>query len=325
MPTDPTLYATNQSFLGVVKEATRGTAPTTGFLWVPVKSPQTTPTQTYLADEGFRGSPVTTYDVVMGTRYDMFEFKGDAHLDCFPALIEGILGGTDTVTGTTAPYTHTQPLLNSATTGSQPPSYTLQDFNGYICQQMTGAQAVSLEIAFTATQSLSFTSKYYGLINTTIATPAGASFSSTDRLIPAWNNTVTIGSSVGTLMEGTVTIDRSTEAVMTAGQQGPYSVFTGPAKVTGKFTFAVISADPIYAFGLSRSQQATTFVFTDPASTHTFTIQMTAMQLENTKYDRSKNYVTVSADFEAVSNATDASSGYSPIKCITTNAVSAAY
>lgn len=324
MPTDPTLYATNQSYLLVVKEATRGTAPTTGFTAVPIKDPQVTPTQTYLADEGYRGSPVVDYDEVLGTRYDMYDFKGDAHLDTLPLILEGIMG-FDTLTGTVAPYTHTQTLLNSITTGSQPPSYTFQDTNGFICQQITGAQAVNLTLDFTIAGSLEYTSKYYGLVNTTVATPTVGAYSTTDRLVPAWSNAVNVNSaSIGNLIDGSITIERSSEAVMTQGQQGPYSIFTGPMKVTGKLTFGVITSDPNYAFGYSAAVPVT-FTFTDPASTHTCLAQMSKTQFMNTKYDRSKNFVQVTADFEAWSNATDALTGYAPIRFVTTNAVSSAF
>lgn len=324
---DPVLFATNQSFALLVKEATRGTAPTTGFTAVAIKSPQVSPTQTYLPDEGLRGSPVTTYDVVGGTRYDMYDVKGDVHLDTWPLLIEGLMGGVDTVTGTAAPYTHTQPLLNSAATGSQPPSYCWQDFNGYITQQVTGAQCVNSTIDFTIANSLQFTNKYYGLINTTIGTPSLPSYVTSERLIPSWSNAVTIGGSASAaLVDGSITLERSTEAVMTQGQQGPYSIFTGPLKVTGKFTLLALTSDPFYAYayGNNLAADALSFVFTDTASTHTATIQATKAQFENTKYDRSKNYVQVTADFEAYANTTDTAVGFSPIKFITTNAVSTA-
>jgi len=323
---DATLYATNQSFLGVGKEGTRGTAAST-YVYVPVKSPNTTYNQTYLNDEGMRGSPVTTYDIVPGTNYGQFDAKGDVHLDTFPALIESLLGGTDTVTGTAAPYTHTQPLLNSASTGSQPPSYTLQDMNGYITQQLTGAQIGTLQLDFATTGALEWTAKYMAFAPTTIATPTGT-WATTDKLIPAWSCAVSIGgSSNATMVSGSLTFERSTEAVAVISQQTPGSIFTGPLKVTGKFTFLTVTADPIYAaaFGSTQNLQATTFTFTDPASTHTMLVQMTKAQLESSVYDRSKNYVQVTCNVEAASNSTDASSGFAPVKFVTTNAVSAAF
>lgn len=322
---DPTLYATNQSFLGIGKEGTRGTAAST-FLWLPTKSPSTTFTQAYLNDEGYRGSPVQVYDVVLGVNSGQFDHKGDVHLDTFPQVIEALLGGTDTVSGTAAPYTHTQPLLNSATTGSQPPSYTVQDFNGYKCQQMTGAQLSSLQLDFATTSSLEYTAKWIGLAPTIIATPNTQTFGTTDKLIPAWNCAVSVGgSSNATLVTGSITIDRSTEAVAALSTQGPASVFTGPIKVSGKFTFLTVTSDPIYSTAFSYTPEAVTFTFTDPSSTHTFLIQMSAAQMESAVYDRAKNYVQVSTNFEASSNSTDASTGYSPIKFVTTNAQSAAY
>lgn len=323
---EPQLYASNQSFLGIVPEVTRGTPVTPATIWIPVKAPQQTPQQTYLADEGLRGSPVTTYDEVAGVRHDEMEFKGDVHLDSFPGLLESTLG-VDAITGA-GPYVHTQTLLNNASIGSQPKSYTLYDFNGFICEQMAGSQIDTLELDFTAEASLTFSAKFLGQPFTAVTAPTTESYSGVDRIVPAWSNAVkiaTVASAI--LVDGTIVMARSTAAVHTQGQQGPVVTFQGPLKVSGKLTFLAVTGDAISpaALGSTIAGQALTFTFTDPSSSHTMLAQLSKVQFMNPKYDRSKAWVQVTVDYEAVANTTDATAGYSPVQFVTTNAVAAAF
>jgi hypothetical protein len=320
----PQLYASNQSFMGLIKEVVRGTALVAN-VWIPYKSPQLTPNLTYLGDEGYRGSPVVTYDEVLGIRNDTLEFSGDVHLDTFGHLVEGTLGGVDAVSGA-GPYVHPIPLLNSATVGSQPPSYTVVDFDGFTAKQIAGAQMAMLDLDFTAAGAFGYKVKYIGQPFTTIATPGTNTYTGTDKMIAAWSNAVTIAAvSTALLVDGTCTIDRATEAVHTQGQQGPAVVFSGPCKVTGKLTFLVATGDAIMPAGLTYQPQALTFTFTDTASTHTCLLTMTKAQFENPKIDRGKIYDQVTVDYTAEANTTDAATGYSPVKFTITNSQSAAY
>ena len=64
-------FLSANSYLGIIKEVTSGTLPTTGTpSWIPVSTPQITPQQMFLRDEAFRGSPTTVYDQVAGVRHD---------------------------------------------------------------------------------------------------------------------------------------------------------------------------------------------------------------------------------------------------------------
>ena len=148
------------SYMGLVVEATRGTLPTGGTpVYIPVTSPQVTPMQTFLRDEAFRGSPTVVYDQVQGVRHDEYDAKFYLFADTFGNLAKSILGGTDTVTGSSV-YTHNIKLLNSASTGSQPQSYSILDFDGANYFTMTGAQADSLNITFGAEAAADATVKF---------------------------------------------------------------------------------------------------------------------------------------------------------------------
>lgn len=313
------------AFLALARETTRGTAATAGWQYVPIDSPALTPNLKWLDDDGLRGSPVKQYDTVPGVRSDTFEFKGKVHTDNVGALLLAALGGPDTVTGTAAPYTHTIGLLNNQT-GSQPPSYTLQVFDGWQTRQITGAQMVSLEVTFTAEAEVAFTAKFEGNPYTVITTPTNTP-GTTDHLIAAWNTAVTIGGSASTtFVDGSLMINRSAAPIFTAGTQGPYTVWAAEAEVTGKLTVVAEASDTVLTGGLARGQGLVKFVSTDPVSTHALTLQCSDAQIHASKPETSKSYVEVSAEFLAVANTTDATNGgYSPVKAIVLNAVSTAY
>jgi hypothetical protein len=324
--TQPQAYATSQAFMGMAIEATRGTAVPATF-WPPMDTPQLTPNQTYLEDKDLRGSPVEIYDIVMGVRDDTMEWKGSVHCDSFPNLLRAALGSTDVKTGTVAPFTHTIGLLNAATTASQPPSYTLQYFNGFNCQQIAGAQCVDLTIDFTAMDAVKYTVKFQGQPFTVITTPVTEAYNFTDRIIPAWNNTLTLASVANTiLVAGSLTIGRGTLPIQTQdGTQGPAVEFAGPCKVSGKLTFLVVTSEAIMADALASPGIATVIAFTDPSSTHSIALTMTKCQFKNPKYTTGKTYLEVDVDFEGVANSTDAISGFAPIKTATANAQSTTY
>jgi len=65
---------------------------------------------------------------------------------------------------------------------------------------------------------------------------------------------------------------------------------------------------------------------TDPNDTgHSFAVTMTSVQFHDVKRTRGKEYTEVEVSFTANANATDASTGYSPIATTTINGVSTAY
>ena len=345
------------SYLGLAKEATRGTTQTTApgtaaqLQWIPVTSPQVTPTQVFLRDEALRGSPVMVYDQVQGVRHDEVDFKTYGYADSFPLLVASILGGTDTVTGATS-YTHTIPLLNSASTGSQPPSYSVLDFDGANWFLMNGAQAASLAMTFGAEAALDGTVKFIAnpyTSSTSYPTFAGASSPSitSEAMIPAWDTTITIsGTSIGYIQSGELTLDRKTAPIFTMGQQGPRVNFAGPLEVSGKFTAVVdTNADPFSttstysagnatgtAYGLFRSASSIPLVikFTDPNDSsggvnHSMQFTMSDVQFHDVRRVRGKDYTEVEVNFTAQGNSTDATTGYSPVKFVGINGTSVAY
>jgi hypothetical protein len=336
-------FLSANSYMGLVVEATRGTLPTGGTpVYIPVTSPQVTPMQTFLRDEAFRGSPTLVYDQVQGVRHDEYDAKFYLFADTFGTLVKATLGGTDTVTGSTV-YTHNIKLLNNAAIGSQPQSYSIFDFDGANQFVMTGAQADSLNITFGAEAAADATVKFMANPYTSY-TSAPAPFTSlslsTEHLIPAWDTVITVsginsGAALTYIATGELMLARKTAPIFTMGTQAPLTNFAGPLEVTGKFTAIVNSNSDAWSTGstaeaLTRSPQTMTITMTDPndstsATPHSIAFTLSAVQFHDVKRTRGKEYTEVEVSFTANANATDATTGYSPVQATIVNAVAAAY
>jgi len=332
-------FLTANSYLGMVIETTEGTLPTSGTsYWLPVTTPQITPNQMFLRDEALRGSPTTVYDQVAAVRHDEFEFKTFLFADTFPVLLRSILGGTDTKTGS-GPYSHTIKVLNSPSTGSQPPTYSILDFDGANYFTVTGAQADTLGLTFGADAAAEATVKYMGnpyTSYTSAPTVFATQSLSAEHLIPAWNTVVSIGGTTYTnVSTGEISINRKTQPIFTLGTQAPYNLFAGPIEVTGKFTFVINSTADVFstgsgAYGLTRSPEAIVVTLTDPndatsGTQHSVAFTMSAAQIHNIKRTRGKEYTELEVEFTANANQTDSATGYSPIQATVINATSLSY
>ena len=316
-------YTSVNSFVQIGIEGTAGTLSSV-LKTIPVSSPQVTPMQTFLRDEAFRGSPATVYNQVAGVRHDEYEAKFYLFPDTFPLIAYAALG-TDTVTGTT-PKVHTVTLKNDATTGSQPPSVSIIDFDGQQAFQMLDAQATDLKLTFGAEAAIEATTKFVAQPWTQVSTPSSLTIGS-NTFVPGWDVALTIGgTSSAVLVDGEVNLTRSAVPIFTAGQQNPYKTWAGPIDVSGRLKFVVESTDPILLtangkYALTQSPQPVVLTFTEPTTTYTTVVTMTSVQFHDAKRTRDKAYVEVEANFTANANTTDAASGFSPIKIVAQNLV----
>lgn len=318
-------YAVSNSFVGLGIEGTRGSVAST-FKWIPVTNPQVTPNQTFLRDEALRGSPVTTYDHVEGVVHTEYDANFYLYADTFPILVRGILGGTDTITPVSSKYSHLIKLLNDNTSGSQPPSLSIKDFDGVNAFQILGNQMSTLNLKFGAEAASEVTTKFVGNDFTSISTPTSPSIS-TESFVPGWNVTTSIGGTAyNYVAEGEINIERSAAPIFTGGQQGPRVNFAGPIAVTGRLMLVTdTNADPFMLgstrYGLDRNAIPVVITFTDPVTSDTIAVTMTATQFHDPKHSRGKAYVETEVSFTANANATDATSGYSPIQITTVNSI----
>jgi hypothetical protein len=243
----------------------------------------------------------------------------------------GLLGGPDTVTGTVAPYLHSIPLLNSVNIGSQPPSYSLLDYD--LIQQgpadaaklVNTALIDTISLDFAATGALSYSLKYIGAPFVETGPPVGYSISS-EVLVPAYNGVITIGGSAPkTVISGSLAMKRNTDPIFTIGAQGPNRIWSGPITITGKFMILSLKTDQTMSEGLIYDKLRVAITFTDVVAGHSVTFLMTQVQFKNPVIDRSKTYVQSQVEFSAEANTKNAVSGFSPLKFQASTAQASAY
>ena len=325
MAASPSIPATENAWIGYAPETTPGTA-VAAVIFSPLHDPAWVPKQTYLQDVGLRGDPTMDHDDVMGVQSATMDWKVNLFADSWPYLFLGLLG-TDVVTGTAAPYTHTHTLLNN-TTGSQPSSLTVSYFDGGHGWYAPWTQITKLDIAMAVDAAVEGTVASICLPFTSQSL-SGNTYN-TEHMVPSWDTSVTLGTLVSSAVESLdISIERMNSLpIHTAGQQAAHANYAGPVRVTGKFAFVYDNNDNIapnvITEGLERLQQRLYVVFTDPTTSHAVALQMTTTQIEDPKVEPGKSYLGVSANFRAVGNATDASTGTSPVKSIITNAQSLA-
>ena len=314
-----------RSYLGIAKEATRGTAvaPTD---FIPVMKDALKPVDIIdpLYDTGLRGSNVLNYNYIPGRTRSTVDFGGAVFADTVGYAIAGVLGSVAT-TGASAPFTHTISLFNSLASGGdvQPISYTLTDFYAVDVRSYPGCQFSDFSLKFNADGMLEYDAKSTGFQSETVSDPTPTF--STILPTPVWRGTVSIGGSpVSTAMTGNIDMKRpATPIYGISNTQDPYQVFLGPLEVTGKITFVMDSDAELLNF-LNNSQPALVFNWNYGTGAAEVQIQATLTKGAYTTgvIERGEDFVQVSVDINAQSNTTDAGSsgGFSPIKWVLQNA-----
>jgi hypothetical protein len=314
-----------RSYLGIAKEATRGTAvaPTD---FIPVMKDALKPVDIVdpLYDTGLRGSNALNYNYIPGRTRSTVDFGGAVFADTVGYGIAGLLGSVAT-TGASAPYTHTISLFNSLASGGdvQPISYTLTDFYAVDVRSYPGCQFSDFSLKFNADGMLEYDAKSTGWASETVSDPTPTF--STILPTPVWRGTVSIGgSTVATAMTGNIDMTRpATPIYGISATQDPYQVFLGPLEVTGKITFVMDDDSQLLNF-LNNSQPALVFNWAYGSGASEVQIQATLTKGAYTTgvIERGEDFVQVSVDFNAQANTTDdgASGGFSPIKWVLKNA-----
>ena len=314
-----------RSYLGIAKEATRGTAvaPTD---FIPVMKDSLKPVDIVdpLYDTGLRGSNALNYNYIPGRTRSTVDFGGAVFADTVGYGIAGVLGSVAT-TGASAPFTHTISLFNSLTSGGdvQPISYTLTDFYAVDVRSYPGCQFSDFSLKFNADGMLEYDAKSTGWASEVVSDPT-PSFS-TVLPTPVWRGTVSVGgSTVSTAMTGNIDMKRpATPIYGISATQDPYQVFLGPLEVTGKITFVMEDDSELLNF-LNNTQPALVFNWAYGSGAAEVQIQATLTKGAYTTgvIERGEDFVQVSVDFNAQANTTDdgASGGFSPIKWVLKNA-----
>ena len=314
-----------RSYLGIAKEATKGTivAPTD---FIPVAKDNIKPIDVIdpLYDTGLRGSNVVNYNYLQGRTRSTFDFGGAVFADTVGYAIAGLLGSVAT-TGVSAPFTHTVSLKNSLTSGAddQPISYTLTDFYAADVRSYPGCQFSDFSLKFNADGMLEYDAKTTGWQSTAVADPTPTF--STVLPTQVWRGTVSIGgSAVSNSMTGNIDMMRSVTPVYgISATQNPYNIFLGPLEVTGKITF-IMEDDTELTRYLSNSQPAIVLDWAYGTGAAAVQLQATITKGAYTAavIERGEDFVQVSIDLNGQGNTTDAGStgGFAPIKWVLQNA-----
>jgi hypothetical protein len=314
-----------RSFIGIAKEATKGTAvAATDYLLVSKDSVKPVDVIDPLYDTGLRGSNVVNYNYIQGRTRSTFDYGGAVFADQIGYPLTGLLGAVAT-SGASAPYTHTISLKNSLASGvdDQPISYTLTDFYVAGVRQYPGSQCHDFTLNFSADGMLEFDAKYTGWESNTTSDPV-PSFS-TVLPTPVWIGTVTIGgSAVSNAMEGSISMKRTVTPIYgISNTQNPYQVYLGPVEVTGSVKFVMENDTELTRF-LNNSQPAIVLNWAQGAGASATQIQATITKGAYTAamIERGDDFVSVSIELNGQGNTTDAgaSGGFAPIKWVLQNA-----
>lgn len=323
-------YLSVQRVAAFAPQTAWGTPATTPTEWLQVDpNPDDEPQVTYLPNKALYGSPATLYDELVGVQHTKWSIKGNAFTDTFPYLVWAGLG-TDTVSGTAAPYTHTLQLTNNATTGSQPPSLTFWDIDNVsvsspvgTAKLIAGAVLDSLSVSLSATGAATYSASFMGTQIAEATAPTTLAFS-TAVFLPAYLFTAELNGTTYTVIEeASIDLKRNAKAISTLdGSPAPYVVWANGLEVSGKVTIVVNADDPIYWDALTRQHNSLSLSATDPVSGYSFTFNLAEVQFKSPKLVSSKEWEEVEVSFDAIANATNALSGYSPIEFVFTSASS---
>lgn len=321
-----TVQNTARSYLGIAKETTKGTAvaPTD---FIPVASSKMKPADVIgelLASDMAQGSLVKNYAYVQGRSNSTYDFGGPVYPDTIGYVLGGLLGSVAT-TGASAPYTHTISLKNATATGAdaQPTSFTLTDFYAANVRAYPGIQFSDFSMKFTADGLLDYDAKGTGWLSAAASTPT-PSFS-TVLPTPVWLATVSIaGATVSNTVDGDITMTRPVTPIFgLANTRDPYQVFLGALETKGKLKFVMENNDELTRF-LTNTQPAITLNWSQGTGATATQIAFTITKGAYTAavIDRSKDFVEIDVDVNAIANSTDAGSsgGFSNIKWTLQNA-----
>lgn len=307
--------------VGLAKEATQG-VPVAASIWIPVESNiKDEDVIKWIEDKGLRGAPVEPIAQYQGPISSTVDFTAMFYPDTVPNLLMALMG-SDAVTGTAAPYTHTITL-----SAIQPPSYTLTVYNGFNQRQYPGCMIDDLQLKWAMEGAMTAAAKWVGWPSDAVSGAPSSAFSSTNPLL-GWQASLTIGGAVnGRLLGFDWTGKRKGDIQWAANNtQKPSFTYAGPLGVSGKLTFA-IADDTELNYMLANTQPSVVLTLTAPNGGPTLKIQMSKCGFNKKAPSYTKDYIEVDYDIMAMPNTTDAGVGspISPVQFVVTNSQSAAY
>ena len=308
------------TYVGIAKEVTPG-VPVAPTMFIPMDPPKPQDTIQMLADKNLRGSMVDVYGYVTGMASTTLDLSGNVYIDSIGWFLAALFGDVVT-TGTVAPFTTAFAAANTAV--KLPGTYTITDYNGIEARTWAGCSFTELSFKMDGESLFTYTAKAVGAVLSAVATTPTPSFSA----VPArggWHGVTKIGGTVlSTLISASVDIKRPVEPISTVdGNAQPYAMWPGNLEVSGQLDF-VMEDDSQLANYLNNSQPTLNIAHTISAL-DSLIFNVTNAAYQSAVVDRSKSYVQLTANFDAIANATDigASGGLSPAKVTLANSVAA--
>lgn len=315
------LVAAEQTFLGIAKEATVGTAVApTNFLRITGLTPASQPNA--LMDESLQGSMVKTYDTLAGVNQTTVGVDGNVYADEIGWFLASILGDVAT-TGVSDPFSTTFAVKNNG----QPKTYTLTDFDGNAATAYAGMMCSDLTITYSQDALATFTSTWVGLSQASASTPTETP--GVTKALPTWAAAPTINSlATFKVIDYACSIKRTVSAEGTlSNSQNPTIIFAGgDLDVSGTATLAYDTSTGPTALGYNRAFTQIPFVvdLISPASANReVKIQTTNVTFITSPLGRTAGkYATLAVSWQSNANTTDvgASGGKGPILVTTKSA-----
>lgn len=240
----------------------------------------------------------------------------------YPLLYAHASGAT--VTGLTS---HTIGLENnSPSTGNQPPTATVMDFDGNVWRQMVAGQLDKLTLKGSGKELVEYENSWFANAATTPTAPT-PSFTQT-QAPPGWTTRIAIGGTVVQYMsDWSIDTDRQVEAVEgSTGTQQYLDYFAAGLVATGKVTAIMQSSAPEIAAFEAGTVQSFDLVISDVKSGYALNLHSTTSMFKTAEVDRSSKYVKVPLEVQFLPNSTDAvAGGIAPLKAVVANAQTTAY
>ena len=317
MPNPQTFF----TVLALGKETSWGSSVArTAFL--PIDNPRFQPKALRnVVDTGLRGKASQEFDLVAGPGEGTFSYSGNVYADTFGHLIQNTLG-SDAVTGTATPFTHT--FTQRPTAAAALSSHSLEWQNGIQSYLIAGARHSGLTLNFNATDGLlTYQAQGMGKLGTTTASTA-TTFT-TVSAVPGWEATVSVNAGTpAALLEGSIQFTRGMRPVHGLGAAGtqdladlvPLTIQVGMRltfEFTGTTEYNYYQSNPI-------AKNAIVITWTDPAG-KTLKFTSTSAGWRIVDLEANNNIYTAVAQINCLDNATD--SGVCSM--IATNSQSTAY
>lgn len=298
--------ATFRSHFILARETTYGSTSALGTRSIPVQSfdPGWKDIVDYTVDKGIRGAPSMDFAMYQGVRSGRWTGSHFFHPDVAGVFLRAMYGG-ETVSSTSAPFTHT------FGTTDRPPSYSLYDSYGLVTGSseriIRGAQLERLEYAFSReTGVLTVTPTWLGFGSTGVAAQT-ASYSTADPF-RGWQATIAIAGTTNIrILELAGTLSRQVTLIYGGSNtQAPNDREVGPLEHTGSFVAYASTSLELDRY-LANSTGALNVVLSD--STNSLTLNITDWRIEDVDSDRGSGFAKWDVQWRALHSATDTGPG----------------